>query len=667
MTVEALKKIGKKLKKQDWDFGEDPCSGYGNWSVLTNPLIRSSVICDCQQSSLSCHVIEIVLTSQNLTGIIPPEFSELRYLKSLILDRNCLTGSIPKEWGYMHLEELSFLGNRLSGSFPEVLTRITSLRVLNLEGNQFSGPVSREIGKLVYLDELYLSSNSFTGPLPEQFGQLKNLTHLRISDNNFTGRIPDFIGSWRHISWLEMLGSGLDGPLPSSTSSLTSLVNLRISDLGGKLSSFPALKNLKSLQILELRRCNIIGRLPIYIGNMTGLKTLDLSFNLMTGKIPSSLANLKLTDYIYLAGNKFTGSVPSDFIERNKHIDISYNNFTIPSSIPSGDCDKTNNANLVESFFGWNESYKHTPCYFQHFPCLLPKRKHKYKLYINCGGDEVKVDRGKRYEANGDGQRASMFVYGADKHWAFSSSGHFMNDLTEVDDYTVSNTSTLLVDASSPSLMLYKTARISPLLLTYYGLCLGNGQYTVSLHFAEIIFTNDSTFYSLGKRVFDIYVQRCCWWNGQANHKDIRGTHFKPPAHHHKKNILLLVGIIVAVVIIVLVIVVIFLWKRRCDKNAMDRGIVDVWSLNNYANFIAYVLQDSGCLLDLVDPALGSDFSKEEAMVILSVALMCTNTTPALRPIMSQVVSIMEEKTAMKSLSSHGEASTSLNPHENDN
>lgn len=132
-------------------------------------------------------------------------------------------------------------------------------------------------------------------------------------------------------------------------------------------------------------------------------------------------------------------------------------------------------------------------------------------MYINCGGDEVKVDKEKTYEANGEGQRSSTFVYGDEKHWAFSSTGHFMNELTEVDDYTVSNTSTLSADVSSPTFMLYKTARISPLSMTYYGLCLGNGQYTVSLHFAEIIFTNDSIFYSLGKRVFDIYVGVCLY------------------------------------------------------------------------------------------------------------------------------------------------------------
>ncbi|RYR50523.1 hypothetical protein Ahy_A07g037153 isoform B [Arachis hypogaea] len=55
---------------------------------------------------------------------------------------------------------------------------------------------------------------------------------------------------------------------------------------------------------------------------------------------------------------------------------------------------------------------------------------------------------------------------------------------------------------------LYRDARVSPVSLTYYAFCLGNGNYTVNLHFAEIMFTDDKTYSSLGRRVFDIYIQR---------------------------------------------------------------------------------------------------------------------------------------------------------------
>ncbi|KAK9056899.1 hypothetical protein SSX86_024263 [Deinandra increscens subsp. villosa] len=43
--------------------------------------------------------------------------------------------------------------------------------------------------------------------------------------------------------------------------------------------------------------------------------------------------------------------------------------------------------------------------------------------------------------------------------------------------------------------------------MTYYAFCMHTGSYNVSLHFAEIVFTDDRMFSSLGRRVFDIYIQ----------------------------------------------------------------------------------------------------------------------------------------------------------------
>ncbi|KAH7845147.1 hypothetical protein Vadar_024910 [Vaccinium darrowii] len=58
----------------------------------------------------------------------------------------------------------------------------------------------------------------------------------------------------------------------------------------------------------------------------------------------------------------------------------------------------------------------------------------------------------------------------------------------------------------------------------------------------------------------------------------------------------------------------------------------------------AYVLQEQGNLLDLVDPSLGSNYSKEEALNMLNISLLCTNPSPTLRPSMSSAVSMLEGK-----------------------
>ncbi|PKA56923.1 putative LRR receptor-like serine/threonine-protein kinase [Apostasia shenzhenica] len=55
----------------------------------------------------------------------------------------------------------------------------------------------------------------------------------------------------------------------------------------------------------------------------------------------------------------------------------------------------------------------------------------------------------------------------------------------------------------------------------------------------------------------------------------------------------------------------------------------------------AYVLQEQGNLLELVDPQLNLNYSKAEALQMLNLSLICTNPSPTLRPAMSAVVSML--------------------------
>ncbi|KAI9086073.1 hypothetical protein K1719_032150 [Acacia pycnantha] len=62
----------------------------------------------------------------------------------------------------------------------------------------------------------------------------------------------------------------------------------------------------------------------------------------------------------------------------------------------------------------------------------------------------------------------------------------------------------------------------------------------------------------------------------------------------------------------------------------------------------AYVLEEQGNLLELVDPSLGPSYSSKEAMRMLELALLCTNPSPTLRPPMSSVVSMLEGKSPIQ-------------------
>ncbi|MFS7967092.1 putative Malectin domain-containing protein [Helianthus anomalus] len=60
---------------------------------------------------------------------------------------------------------------------------------------------------------------------------------------------------------------------------------------------------------------------------------------------------------------------------------------------------------------------------------------------------------------------------------------------------------------STSDTKLFINARTTAVSLTYYGLCLLNGNYNLTLYFAEIVFSQDKSYNSLGKRVFDVCVQ----------------------------------------------------------------------------------------------------------------------------------------------------------------
>jgi len=124
-----------------------------------------------------------------------------------------------------------------------------------------------------------------------------------------------------------------------------------------------------------------------------------------------------------------------------------------------------------------------------------------YSLHINCGGKMVTEGRS-TYDDDLDNGGPARFHRSGTKNWAFVTTGNFMDN--DAGDYSISQNKSSL---SMHNADLYMDARVSPTSLTYYGFCLGKGNYTVHLHFADIMFTNDQTFNSLGRRVFDIYIQ----------------------------------------------------------------------------------------------------------------------------------------------------------------
>jgi len=122
-------------------------------------------------------------------------------------------------------------------------------------------------------------------------------------------------------------------------------------------------------------------------------------------------------------------------------------------------------------------------------------------VHINCGGPEATIGN-TIYEADDEPGGAAKYV-SKREDWQTSTTGHIWDVPASLDSYIAQNKSMLRMDNS----VLYTNARLTPLSLTYHVPCLVNGNYKIKLHFAEIVMRDNRSYYSLGRRIFDVYIQ----------------------------------------------------------------------------------------------------------------------------------------------------------------
>ena len=247
----------------------------------------------------SGRVVEVRLTSNGLSGRIPPEIGGLTSLRTLAIKYNPdLGGSIPPQLGSLsNLTLLTLNGNGLSGAIPPELGKLSSLELLNLTQNRLTGSIPPELGELPRLGQLYLGTNGLTGEIPAELGNLP-LFYLALEENRLTGEIPSGLSQADRLEQLELGSNQLSGSIPSTLGSLSSLRRLTLSDNGLTGSLPPALGALERLEKLDLSANEIAGNLPAEFSRMAALRVLDVSGNeAMSGALPNELTALRLNRF----------------------------------------------------------------------------------------------------------------------------------------------------------------------------------------------------------------------------------------------------------------------------------------------------------------------------------------------------------------------------------
>lgn len=215
-------------------------TGGASWHYNSAWLLTGS---PCDWYGVACSdgsVTGLSLTSNNLSGAIPPTLGNLANLSQLSLGDNQLSGSIPPElWELTKLTGLSLSKNLLSGTISSEIGSLTSLSQLSLSRNQFSGAIPLEIWGMTELITLLLDNNQFSGSIPPEIGSLINLSYLSLADNQLNGPIPAQLGNLEYLEYLYLNGNQLSGEFPTTITNLVYLLDFVFDECEGLTSSDP--------------------------------------------------------------------------------------------------------------------------------------------------------------------------------------------------------------------------------------------------------------------------------------------------------------------------------------------------------------------------------------------------------------------------------------------
>ncbi|XP_065029534.1 MDIS1-interacting receptor like kinase 1-like [Musa acuminata AAA Group] len=229
------------------------------------------------------------VSSNSLSGKIPAGVCDGGNLTKLILFNNAFSGPIPTGLSTcLSLVRVRMQNNRLNGTIPSGLGRLPKLQRLELAGNELSGEIPDDISSSTSLSFIDLSHNHLRSSLPSNILSMPTLQTFLAADNELTGGIPDELQDCPSLSALDLSTNRLSGCIPSSLASCQHLVSLslRSNRLTGTIPS--SLATMPTLSILDLSNNFLTGTIPDNFGGSPALEMLNLAYNNLSGPVPAN-------------------------------------------------------------------------------------------------------------------------------------------------------------------------------------------------------------------------------------------------------------------------------------------------------------------------------------------------------------------------------------------
>ncbi|KAG8372818.1 hypothetical protein BUALT_Bualt12G0106600 [Buddleja alternifolia] len=147
------------------------------------------------------NLLYIDLSSNHISGYFPMELTRLRRLASQKNSNQVYRSYLelpmfvqPPNLQYNRLSDLSpaiYLGNNnITGTIPVEIGQLKFIHSLGLSDNNFYGTIPETLSNLTNLEKLDLSGNLLSGEIPASLVNLHFLSSFSVAYNNLVGRVP---------------------------------------------------------------------------------------------------------------------------------------------------------------------------------------------------------------------------------------------------------------------------------------------------------------------------------------------------------------------------------------------------------------------------------------------------------------------------------------------
>ncbi|XP_071733190.1 uncharacterized protein [Rutidosis leptorrhynchoides] len=237
--------LGNFTKLTFLDLGNNHFSGYvPTWigklsglyilSLSSNDFFGPTPPQLCQLVNLQI----LDLSMNNLNETIP---SCINNLSAMVRTRSLTTHDIPQyEHNYSYQsrtisETINYVDHAMIqwlGYKREFSGNLRFLKSIDLSSNNLTGKIPDELCDLHGLVALNLSTNALVGEIPRKINEMKELLTLDLSRNNLSGGLPLIMSEMNLLNYIDVSYNSLSGRIPSGTQFQTSKPTWYVGNLG---------------------------------------------------------------------------------------------------------------------------------------------------------------------------------------------------------------------------------------------------------------------------------------------------------------------------------------------------------------------------------------------------------------------------------------------------